>query len=61
MLVGRCYSELSGHKHKKSQPLSGSASQIDRVTQRFGAESKDLGDAVVVDAHSSFLMKSLVE
>ena len=45
MLVGRCSSELSGHrlqgKLKKSQPLS-EPPQIYRVTEGYGAESKSL-------------------
>jgi hypothetical protein len=44
MLVGRCASGLSGHQNhkesKKSQPLSGSASRIDRVAQRLMARSR---------------------
>ena len=46
MLVGRCSSELSGHrlqgKLKKVTASERSASQIYRVIQRLGAESKSL-------------------
>ena len=45
MVVGGCYSGLSGHKSKKVTNSERSASQIYRVRHRLGAESKDLGGA----------------
>ena len=45
MLVGRCCSELSGHKYKKSQPLSEALRRSIVNKGLYSAKSKDPGDA----------------
>jgi hypothetical protein len=55
MLIGRCSSQLSGHrKLKKSQPLSVAPHRLIACHNAFGAESKDLGGAYLTHAAGSF-------